>query len=229
MQDLVAELGRITGHDFSDQKLGLQALTHSSYAKTFHTPFRDNERLEYLGDAVLELIVSNYLYLSFPKMSEGEMTRCRSWLVREDSLYAAAVRIRLDSLIRLDEGEEKIGGRQKPSIVSDAFEAVIAAIYLDGGYEESEKFVKMALLDAVPYEDILPKKDYKTLLQEHYQSKLKNPVIRYELLETSGPDHKKVFKMAVLLNGEVLAEGTGNSKQSAGEKAAEAALAKAEK
>lgn len=224
--DLIAELSIATGHDFQNAEIGLQALTHSSYAKTNHIPNFDNERLEYLGDAVLELSVSKYLYASYTQMHEGELTRARSWLVREDSLYRAALHIGLDKLIRLDSAEEKIGGRTKPSILSDAFEAVIAAIYIDGGFEAADNFINRSLLRTLTKDEILPQKDPKTLLQEYIQSKMRSSKIAYELLETSGPDHKKQFRMGVAVDDAMLGEGIGFSKREAEEKAAEAALLK---
>lgn len=220
----IDELGIICGYSFNNADIGLQALTHSSYAKTHHMPEKDNERLEFLGDAVLELSVSRYLYTSFPALREGEMTRSRSCLVREESLFAAAKKMGLDRIIRMNEAEEKIGGREKPSIVSDAYEAVIAAIYLDGGYEAADSFIQRTLLSDLKEEDLKPKKDPKTVLQETVQSRIKKAKITYELLEASGPDHNKSFRMQVCIDGVPYGEGTGHSKLEAGEMAATAAL-----
>lgn len=224
--DTVEELENITGYRFNDSAVALQALTHSSYAETHHMMHNDNERLEFLGDAVLELSVSDFLFASFPDLREGEMTRSRSCLVREESLYAAAKRMGLDRVIRMNEGEEKIGGREKPSIVSDAYEAVIAAIYLDGGYHEADSFIKRTLLSQLKEEDLKPKKDPKSLLQEKVQSKSKTAKIVYDLLETSGPDHRKSFKMRVCVDGIAFGEGIGYSKLEASENAAAEALLK---
>lgn len=226
MQDIIKELSIISGYSFYDSRIGLQALTHSSYAQSHGLQKNDNERLEFLGDAVLELAVSRYLFNGYPKMREGEMTRSRSWLVREDSLYKAALRIGLDKLIRLDESEEKIGGRNKPSILSDAYEAIIAAIYTDGGYAPAEDFIFRTLLKDLKEEDILPRKDAKTLLQEFIQSSDSKSCITYHLIDTSGPDHKKVFRMSVSINDVLMGEGTGFSKRSAEEEAASEALSK---
>lgn len=226
MTDLISELSRISGYEFKDRKIGLQALTHSSYAKSRHIPLEDNERLEFLGDAVLELCVSKYLFSQYPNMHEGELTRSRSWLVREDSLYKAAVRMGLNQIIRINEAEEKIGGRGKPSILSDAYEAVIAAIYLDGGYLAADAFICRTLLNELYEEDVLPRKDPKSLLQEQVHSKCKTASIRYDLLEASGPDHKKTFRVSVSIANEVYGEGVGFSKQAAEESAANVALEK---
>ena len=226
MINTIEKLSSISGYSFKNTELALQALTHSSYAKTHHIPSLDNERLEYLGDAVLELSVSDYLYFQFPNMQEGEMTRSRSLLVREESLFKAATRIGLNQLVRMDEAEEKIGGREKPSIISDAFEALIAAIYIDGGYDAANDFIKRTLLSNITAEDLLPKKDPKTLLQEQVQAQKKNAVIKYELIDSSGPDHKKLFRMAVFIDGVIYGEGFGYSKRAAGESAASAALSK---
>lgn len=224
MADPIKELCLVSGYCFNDPEIGVQALTHSSYAKAHHIPFNDNERLEFLGDAVLEMCVSHYLFVKYPNMREGEMTRSRSWIVREDSLYRASLRIGLNKLVRLNDAEEKIGGRAKPSILSDAYEALIAAIYMDGGYEAAESFIMRTLLDNMNEKDLMPRKDAKSALQEYVQAKLKNGIIQYDLVDTTGPDHNKSFIMSVSINGKVYGNGKGNSKRAAEENAAGIAL-----
>ena len=223
---LVDELERISGYNFTNEEIAIQALTHSSFAKTHHIQHYDNERLEFLGDAVLELSVSNYLFFNNPLLNEGEMTRTRSLLVREESLFNAAMKIGLNKIIRIDEAEEKIGGREKPSIVSDAYEAVIAAIYIDGGFSEADRFIERTLLSELTQKDMIPVKDPKSLLQEYVQANNKTAQIKYVLLDAAGPDHKKIFKIGVCIDEICFGEGTGFSKRDAGEKAAQSALEK---
>lgn len=208
---------------FHNPALLEQALTHSSHAMAMHRPGTDNERLEYLGDAALELIVSRYLFEFYPTMQEGGLTRTRAGLVCEESLFRAALDLGLDEYILLGHGEEACGGRRKPSILSDAFEAVLCAVYLDGGLEEADKLVKRTVL--VPgRRQFSPQKDSKTTLQEYIQHQYKHAEVRYELLEESGPDHQKKFRMQVRINGKPMGEGVGHSKQSAGQEAARMAL-----
>ena len=229
MDELVIRLSEVCGYTFQSDSLPLQALTHSSYAKSNHAPTGDNERLEFLGDAVLELTVSRHLFLAIPQKREGEMTRLRARFVREESLYRAAVHMGLPALLRLDASESKIGGREKPSIISDAYEAVIAAIYLDGGFSEAESFIKRTLLDVLTDAELMPVKDPKSLLQETVQASHKYTEVKYTLVDESGPDHMKLFQMRVTLDGLEFGTGLGKSKQIAGEAAAAAALEKLRK
>lgn len=225
MENRLLECMEALEYTFENPALLEQALTHSSYAMAMHRPGTDNERLEYLGDAALELIVSRYLYAYYPTMQEGGLTRTRAGLVCEESLYRAALELGLDKYLLLGHGEEAGGGRKKPSILSDAFEAVLCAVYLDGGLEEADKLVKRTVL--VPgRRQFSPQKDNKTALQEFVQHLYKNAEVRYELLEESGPDHQKIFRMQVCINGKPMGEGTGHSKQSAGQEAAHMALSK---
>lgn len=226
--DVIKELETITGYRFKNADIACQALTHSSYAKTKHMPEKDYERLEFLGDAVLELTVSQFLFSKFPTLREGEMTRIRSSLVREESLFKAAKKLGIDRIIRIDDAEEKIGGRDKPSILSDIYEALIAALFLDAGFAEAENFIKHTLLFDLKKDDLLPKKDSKTLLQEIVQAHSKTAKITYDVLETSGPDHMKIFRMEVCINGIACGEGVGRSKLEASENAASLALKKIE-
>ena len=187
----------------------------------------DNERLEFLGDAVLELCVSDELYHRFPQMREGEMTRLRASIVNESALCSAAGNLGLGAFLRLGAGERAAGGREKPSILSDAFEAVIAAVYLDGGWDEAKGFICRYVLPLLDF-DAHPemKKDYKTMLQELVHRKAHGAQVVYQLIGEEGPDHMKTFRMAVLLHGEELGRGEGTSKQNAGQAAAREALRK---
>ena len=223
--DRISEFEKITGYVFKDKLLLRRAFTHSSYINEHRLDRNDcNERIEFLGDAVLELVSSEFLFKKYPEMPEGELTKLRASLVCEKALFEFSKKIDLGSFIFLGKGEEITGGRTRPSIVSDAFEAVIAAIYLDGGMEAVTPYI----LSFIP-EDITPKgtnafHDYKTLLQEVIQH---NPEekIEYHLKSESGPDHDKKFTIQVLLNNNVIGEGTGRSKKSAEQAAAKEALA----
>lgn len=210
-------------YTFRKKQLLVEALSHSSYANEKKKSRRSNERLEFLGDSVLSIVVSQYLFKHFTHLPEGELTKIRASLVCEKSLYEFAKRIHLGNFILLGKGEENTGGRERPSILADAFEAVIAAIYLDGGIEAATEYV----LRFVP-EDIDSRKssafnDYKTVLQEIIQ---KNPEekVEYHLAGQSGPDHNKAFKVEVCLNSNVIGTGIGRSKKEAEQKAAKEAL-----
>jgi ribonuclease-3 len=217
------DLQRIIGYKFKDETLLYEALSHSSFANENKKSRCSNERLEFLGDSVLSIVVSDYLFKHFKHIPEGELTKIRASLVCETALFEFSKKIRLGEHIFLGKGEENTGGRERPSIVSDAFEAVIAAIYLDGGMEAARKYV----LSFVP-KDITPAgaksfRDYKTELQEIIQ---RNPEekIEYFLKGESGPDHDKSFTVQVLLNGMVIGEGKGRSKKNAEQAAAHEAL-----
>ena len=212
------------GYRFRDEGLLRRALTHSSLAVEQHRMGEDNERLEYLGDAVLEHLVSRHLYDTHPEMREGAMTRLRSSLVCEGALSAAAKRLGLGEYVLLSRGEEQCGGRDKDSILSDAFEAVLAAVYLDGGLEEAQKLVQEYVLSAETLENRTSSKDSKTAFQELIHADHKGRVIRYELVGESGPDHKKLFTMRVLVDEEEWGVGSGPSKQAAGQAAAQMAI-----
>ena len=184
----------------------------------------DNERLEYLGDAVLEHLVSRHLYDTHPEMREGALTRLRSSLVCEEALAAAARRLGLGEYLLLSRGEEQCGGRKKDSILSDAFEAVLAAIYLDGGLAEAQKLVQDYVLCAEGQEKRSSSTDSKTAFQELVHADHKGRTIRYELVSESGPDHKKEFTMRVLVDDIEWGVGSGPSKQAAGQAAAQMAM-----
>ena len=217
------DLQEVIGYTFKDPRYLETALTHSSYANEVKHHVRNNERLEFLGDAVLSIIVSDYIFRDHADLPEGELTKLRASLVCEKALFEFAQTIDLGSYLRLGRGEEANGGRQRPSIVSDAFEALLAAIYLDGGMEPARRHV-MRFLSQLPEERLRGGfKDYKTILQEIIQ---KNPEekVTYVLIEESGPDHDKRFVVEVHLNSNVIGRGEGRSKKSAEQMAAKEAL-----
>lgn len=210
------------GYIFKNKELIRHALSHSSYANERKLPGGSNERLEFLGDSVLSIVVSDYLYKNM-NVAEGELTKIRASLVCEKSLHIFAKQIDLGEFLLLGKGEENTGGRERPSILADAFEAVIAAIYLDGGMEAAAKHI----LRFMP-EDVLQEKkpvfsDFKTVLQEVVQ---KNPEekVEYVLIGEEGPDHNKRFVVEVCLNSQVIGKGKGRSKKEAEQLAAKEAL-----
>ena len=225
MVDLNGCMDRL-GYRFRDEGLLRRALTHSSLAVEQHRMGEDNERLEYLGDAVLEHLVSRHLFDTHPEMREGALTRLRSSLVCEGALAAAARRLGLGEHLLLSRGEEQCGGRDKDSILSDAFEAVLAAVYLDGGLEEAQRLVHAYVLSAETLENRSSTKDSKTAFQEMVHADHKGRTIRYELVSESGPDHKKLFTMLVLVDEVEWGAGSGPSKQAAGQEAARIAMAR---
>ena len=209
-------------YTFKDKRLLKCALTHTSFANESKTP--SNERLEFLGDSVLSFFVSDHIFKNYKDMPEGELTRLRSSLVCEAALCVFAREIGLGDNLLLGKGEEKSGGRNRDSILADAFEALLAAIFLDGGTENAKKFVYKFVLRELENKDINhSNKDYKTLLQEIIQ---RNPeeVISYILTGESGPDHDKTFEVEVHLNSNVIGKGSGKSKKAAEEAAAKQAL-----
>ena len=209
------------GYHFKNPALLARALTHSSYANERHVDTGDNERLEFLGDSVLGFITAEYLFANHRDFPEGELTKLRAYAVCEKSLFAYAEEIRLGNYLKLGKGEERTGGRTRPSVLSDAFEAVIAAIYLDGGMDEAKKFV---LRFVVPYVEAKPTfKDYKTMLQEVVQ-KNQGETLEYVLVSETGPDHDKCFTVEVHLNSNVIGRGVGGSKKKAEQNAAKEAL-----
>lgn len=218
------ELERKLGYAFKDRTLLETALNHSSYANENRVAgLESNERLEFLGDSVLGQIVATYLFRIYPKMPEGQMTRLRAELVCEQSLHAVAQKLDLGRYIKLGRGEEHTGGRQRESILADAVEAVIAAMYLDGGIEVSKHFIDEYILFEFEEEKIHTATDYKTALQEQVQRKA-GQTLAYELVSESGPDHRKTFTMRVALNGRPIGEGSGRTKKEAEQNAAKAGL-----
>ena len=221
------ELQKILGVPFQQQELLTQALTHSSYAnENPGVAPASNERLEFLGDAILGLIVAENLYRDFPGMSEGEMTRLRSILVKQETLARVADSIKLGNYLYLGKGEEASGGKDKPANLARALEALIAAVYLDHGPAVTEQLV-LEILDAellkTLYQGTIV--DYKSQLQELLQAKTQQTPV-YNLIETQGPDHSKKFTVEVRLGNDVLANGTGRSKKKAETEAARIAMEK---
>ena len=211
------------GYKFNNIKLLENALTHSSYANEVRNGCTSNERLEFLGDSVLSVIVADYLFKNFKTIPEGELTKLRASLVCEKSLCAFSREISLGEFLALGKGEEKGGGRERDSILADAFEAVLAAIYLDGGMEKARQFVLRFVKDELENKDDEVFKDYKTALQEIIQ---RNPEesVTYILKSEHGPDHNKVFEVEVHLNSNVIGVGKGKNKKQAEQMAAKQAL-----
>ena len=223
MEDLTRCMDNLDYH-FQNDGLLRRALTHSSLAVEQHRMGEDNERLEYLGDAVLEHLVSRYLFDTYPDRREGALTRLRSSLVCESALAAAARKLSLGKYLLLGRGEEQCGGREKDSILSDAFEAVLAAVYLDGGLDAAQQLVKKYVLAPEDMGHHSSSKDSKTAFQELVHADHTGKNIRYELVSESGPDHKKLFTMRVLVDEVEWGTGSGPSKQAAGQAAAQMAI-----
>ena len=222
---MIKDLEAAIGYHFHNISLLQNALTHSSYAnERWHNSLLSNERLEFLGDSVLGMLVAEYLYRNFPDRPEGELTRMRADMVCEGTLSATANRIGLGKHLMLGHGEEQGGGRTRDSILADAMESVIAACFLDGGLEAALQIVQKFILVEVPVTR-LHNVDYKTQLQELVQQK-KNQVLSYTLVGQSGPDHDKHFDVAVSLNGEIVGVGPGSSKKRAEQMAARDAMEK---
>ena len=225
---MIKDLEAALGYKFQDITLLQNALTHSSYAnERWHNSLLSNERLEFLGDSILGMVVAAYLYHHFPDRPEGELTRMRADMVCETSLALIAGRLDLGKHLLLGHGEERFGGRSRASILADAVESVIAASFLDGGMEAAKGIIQRFVLCNVPVSK-LQNTDYKTALQELVQQK-KNQTLCYRLVGESGPDHDKVFTAQVLLNDQVVGEGTGSSKKRAEQDAARVALEKLKK
>ena len=218
----IKKFQEIIGYTYKNEKLLIEALSHSSYANENKKHRKSNERLEFLGDSVLSIVVSKHIFNHYKHLPEGELTKIRASLVCEKALYEFSKVIHLGDYILLGKGEEHTGGRERPSILADAFEAVIASIYLDGGFEPVEKYI----LGFIP-KDIINRppvfNDFKTVLQEVIQ---KNPEekIEYILVEEKGPEHDKAFVVNVCLNSNVIGKGVGRNKKEAEQMAAKEAL-----
>ncbi len=221
MKPDIAAFEQKINYTFKNKELLATALTHSSYANECGGTF--NERLEFLGDSVLGMITAEYFFRHHKNMPEGELTKLRAATVCEKSLFSFAKQIDLGSFIMLGKGELNTGGRERPSIVSDAFEAVIAAIYLDGGMESAREFVIGFVKDSKMHTGVAAFKDYKTILQEIIQ---RNPEERleYVLSGESGPAHDKIFEVEIHLNSNIIGKGVGHSKKLAEQAAAGEAL-----
>ena len=222
---MLKDLEAAIGYRFKNISLLQNALAHSSYAnERWHSSLMSNERLEFLGDSILGMLVADHLYRNFPDRPEGELTRMRADMVCEHTLATVANKIDLGTHLLLGHGEERLGGRSRESILADAVESVIAACFLDGGLEAAAQFVQKYILVEVPVSR-LNNMDYKTALQELVQQK-KNQVLTYTLVGQSGPDHDKQFDVEVSLNGAVVGCGSGRSKKRAEQMAAKSAIEK---
>ena len=211
------------GYRFANRALLENALTHSSYANENRAKgVQSNERLEFLGDSILGMVVADHLYRNHPDLPEGELTRTRAALVCEESLVEVAAELNLGEYLRLGKGEESGGGRHRPSIQADAVEAVLAAVYLDGGIGSARKIIQRYIL-CREIEGLNSSRDYKTALQELVQRE-SGQVLAYHLTGERGPDHAKVFAMEVCLNGQPIGAGQGHSKKEAEQQAAREAL-----
>lgn len=224
MQIDLSELEKLADYSFKNKDLLVNAMSHSSYINEIRIETReDNQRLEFLGDAVLELVVTDHIYQNHPDYDEGKMTKLRASMVCENALFNCANRFRLGDFILLGKGEKNTGGNKRPSVVSDAFESLIAAIYLDSGFTAAKDFIYKHLIDNFSdYDDM---GEYKTDLQEYIQS-IHAGNLSYRLVDESGPDHERVFVYDVMLGNEVLATGTGRNKKKAQQQAAKKALEK---
>lgn len=220
--DRVKELEEKIGYVFQDKSLIERALMHSSYTNEKHLKkYECNERLEFLGDAVLELVSSSYLFKEFPKVSEGELTKTRASMVCEPSLAMCARDIGLGDYLLLGKGEEATGGRKRDSITSDAMEALIGAIYLDGGFTSAKEFIHHYILTDLENKKLFY--DSKTILQEIVQANMTGNV-SYELISEEGPDHNKTFEVEAKIGGKAWGRGKGSSKKAAEQQAAYEAI-----
>ena len=220
---MIKELENAIGYRFHNISLLQNALAHSSYAnERWHNSLMSNERLEFLGDSILGMVVADYLYRNFADRPEGELTRMRADMVCEKALAQVANQIGLGAHLLLGRGEEQGGGRGRNSILADAVESVIAACYLDGGMDAAKAFISRFVLVNVPVAR-LSNADYKTALQELVQKK-RNQVLTYTMVGESGPDHDKCFEVELTLNGQVVGRGVGSSKKRAEQDAARNAM-----
>lgn len=216
-EEKITELEKKIGYEFKQKQLLRQALTHSSFSNEQKiNKMKNYERLEFLGDAVLELLSSRFFFEKFPDMSEGQMTRLRSSMVCEPALAYCARDLSLNQYILLGKGEEATGGRKRDSIISDVMEAVLGAIYLDGGLDQADEFVKKFILSDLENKQLFY--DSKSILQERIQKAGKS--LCYELVEESGPDHDKFFVVEARIDGQAVSRGTGKNKKTAEQQAA---------
>jgi ribonuclease III len=220
------DLENLLGYSFADQQLLLQALTHRSFVNEHDEQhFRNNESLEFLGDSVLGFLISSRIFQHYPELTEGELSKIKAYLVSAANLVQLAESIHLGDFVRLSKGEEKTGGRTKRAIVVDAYEAIIGAIYLDGGVESAASFVGRQIdtfLDGLDLKQ-LTYGDFKSALQEQLHN-LGRPEPVYRVVNEIGPDHRKTFVVQVVIHGEVVAESSGRTKKEAQQSAAHLAL-----
>ena len=218
----IEELEKNIGYTFSNKQLLETALTHTSYA--YEHKVESNEKLEFLGDSILEFVSSEYMYNKYINLKEGEMTKVRATVVCEKSLYQIALLHNFSDFLRLGKSEVMAGGNKRPAILADSVEAVIAAMFIDGGLEPAKKFIIENLKEEIETATKhVGQKDYKTVLQEELQ-KNGDVKIEYKIIKESGPDHDKTFEAEVSLNGKILATGVGKSKKEAEMQAAKKAL-----
>ena len=217
-KDTWADFEKEIKYNFQDKSLLNHAMTHSSYANEQHLgKLSNNERLEFLGDAVLEIVVSEFLYREYPQEPEGVLTRKRASIVCEQTLALCAKEIHMGEHLLLGKGEEHTGGRGRNSITSDAMEALIGAIYLDGGFANAKEFIETFILTDIEHKQLFY--DSKTILQEMIQSR-EGSELAYRLVREEGPDHHKTFVVEALVNGQVKGSGSGNTKKAAEQEAA---------
>jgi ribonuclease-3 len=223
--EIINEIEKNISYVFKDKNNLKLALTHSSYANEMKGKnLESNERLEFLGDSILNTVISETIFVKCPKLSEGELTKIRANIVCESSLMKCAEAINLGQHLLLGKGEELTGGRKRVSILSDAFEALIGAIYIDGGAEPAQKFILNKMRNTIMGSiNGIIFMDYKTTLQEVIQSKGDNTIL-YKIISEKGPDHDKIFVSEVLVSGKVLGRGKGKSKKEAEQNAAKKAL-----
>lgn len=225
--DQIKELEKTLSYIFKNADLLKNALTHSSYANEMHiNRALNNERLEFLGDAVLELVTSEYVYTQNPELSEGDLTKLRAGIVCEQSLAYCSRKLSIAPYLLLGKGEDTTGGRERDSILSDVLEAIIGAIFLDGGFANAKEFIKNNI-----FENINNKKlffDSKTILQEYVQAEFKSE-IEYKLIGEEGPDHNKIFIITALVNNKEVGRGKGKTKKAAEQEAAYEAFLKYQK
>lgn len=215
-------------YNFTDSKLLFHALTHSSYANEMRmSKDMNNERLEFLGDAVLELVTSEYVYKDYHDLSEGDLTKLRASIVCEQTLSSCSRDLNIGEYILLGKGEDGSGGRDRDSILSDALEAIIGAIYLDGGFTNAKEFIKNFILSSLKNKELFF--DSKTILQEIIQNDNNKQKIRYKLVSEEGPDHNKSFTIAVYVGNEEIGCGVGKTKKAAEQEAAYQAIQKLQK
>lgn len=223
--DKFESLDKKLGYTFKNPELLVQSVCHSSYVnEQIDSTFKDNERLEFLGDAVLDLAISHILMLRFKDAAEGDLSKFRATVVDEAGLYEVALRLGLGEYLLLGKGEEQSRGREKPSILADTTEALIGAIYLDAGFDKAMEIIKglfSSLLERVGTKELVH--DFKSLLQEYSQQSCKT-LPRYRLIKETGPAHDRSFQVELSLKGEVLAEGEGRSKKEAEQNAAREAF-----